>query len=83
MKQIKLRYARQNPNGITTDYENFLIHNSDGHWHLLKETSYGYEIVIKPNGTFTDEYLPRIVLGYIEAEKGYRKDTEQILDNAE
>ena len=81
MKQILLRYA----NGITSDYEDFLIHNIDGggSWHLLKKEPWGYSPVIKPNGTFEDEYLPRIVLAYIEAERGFKKISEQIRNIAE
>lgn len=79
MKQILLRYS----DGIT--YEDFLIHNVDtsGSWHLLKKEPWGYSPVIKPNGTFEDEYLPRIVLAYIEAERGFKKISEHIRNIAE
>lgn len=75
-KQIEIRYRKDNP--ISADYENFLIHNVDGNgsFHLLKKESWGYSPVIKPNGTFEDENLARMVLAYIETNKGYTKDTE-------
>ena len=76
MKEIKIRYVKPGP--ITSDYEEFLIHNIDnnGSFHLLEYKSYGYSPVIKPNGTFQDENLARMVLDYIETEKGYKKDIE-------
>ena len=85
MKEITLKYAKPNRNGITTDYHEFLIHNvtPDGSWHLLKKEPWGYSPVIKPNGTFEDEYLPRIVLAYIETERGFKKVSEQICNIAE
>ena len=76
MKEIKIRYVKPGP--ITSDYEEFLIHNIDnnGSFHLMKKKIYGYSPVIKPNGTFQDENLARMVLDYIETEKGYKKDIE-------
>lgn len=76
MKQIEIRYVKPGP--ITSDYEEFLIHNIDnnGSFHLLAKTIYGYSPVIKPNSTFQDENLARMVLDYIETEKGYTKYTE-------
>ena len=43
MKEITLKYAKPNRNGITTDYHEFLIHNvtPDGSWHLLKKEPWG------------------------------------------
>lgn len=78
MKEVTLRYAKPNKNGITTDYHEFLIHNvtPEGSWHLLKKEPWGYSPVIKLNGTFEDENLARMVLAYIETTKGYTKDTE-------
>lgn len=75
-KQIEIRYKKDNV--IAADYEHFLIHNVDGNgsYHLLKKEPWGYSPVIKPNGTFEDENLARMVLAYIETNKGFRKDTE-------
>ena len=83
---IEIRYAKQNT--FTTDYEKFYIekNTSDGgNYHLLKETVVGFrKPVIEPNGTFEDENLARLVLDYIETQRGYKKDTEHLyLTNAE
>lgn len=83
IKEIRIRYNKPAP--FIPDYEEFLIHNvdSDGSWHLLKKESWGYSPVIKPNGTFEDENLARMVLAYIETNKGYTKDTEHEMIIAE
>lgn len=85
MKEITLKYAKPNRNGITTDYHEFLIHNvtPDGSWHLLKKEPWGFSPVIKPNGLFENENLARLVLDYIETEKGFHKDAEQTFKIAE
>lgn len=85
MKEITLRYAKTNKNGITTYYHEFLIHNvtPEGTWHLLKKEPWGFSPVIKPNGMFENENLARMVLDYIETEKGFYKDTEHTFKIAE
>lgn len=80
---IEIRYKKSGT--FTTDYERFYIENNpkeDGNYRLLKETNGGNRTpVIKPNGTFEDENLARIVLNYIETQKGYTKDTEHLYFN--
>lgn len=72
VKQITISYQKNNSR------HEFLIHNvgSGGSWHLLKKEPWGYSPVIKPNGTFCDEALARMVLAYIETVNGYEKTTE-------
>ena len=78
MKHIELTYAKPNTNGITTDYEVFAIYNDKfGSWHLVKKEPWGFSAVIKPNGTFQDEPLARMVLAYIETEKGFQKISDK------
>lgn len=78
LKQIEIRYKKDNP--IAADYEYFLIHNVDGNgsFSLLKKEPWGYSPVIKPNGTFEDEDLARMVLAYIETKRGFVKDVERV-----
>ena len=77
---IEIRYKKSGT--FTTDYERFYIERNttdEGNYHLLKETKGGNRTpVIKPNGTFEDENLARLVLDYIETQKGYTKDTERL-----
>lgn len=72
VKQIIIGYQKNNSR------HEFLIHNVDssGSWHLLKKEPYGYSPVIKPNGTFCNENLARMVLAYIETTNGYEKTSE-------
>ena len=80
---IEIRYKKSNI--FTTDYERFYIerNTSDGgNYHLFKEDKGGNRTpVIKPNGTFECENLARLVLDYIETERGYTKDTERLYFN--
>ena len=56
--------------------------SENGNYRLLKETIGGNKTpVIKPNGTFEDENLARLVLDYIETQRGYTKDTERLYFN--
>ena len=76
---IEIRYEKKSP--ICSDYHRFYIrHDTDknGNYQLLKQTSWGDEPVIKPNGTFDDENLARLVLDYIETQKGYEKCDEHL-----
>ena len=80
---IEIRYAKSST--FTTDYERFYIEKNtseNGNYRLLKETIGGNRTpVIKPNGTFEDENLARLVLDYIETQRGYTKDTESLYFN--
>lgn len=82
-KVIEIRYKKSKM--FTTDYERFYIEKNtseDGNYQLLKETIGGNRTpVIKPNGTFEDENLARLVIDYIETQKGYQKDTEHLYFN--
>ena len=81
-KTIEIRYEKKSP--ICADYEKFFTtHNTDddGNYKLTKQTSWGFENVIKPNGTFDDENLARLVLDYIETQKGYEKCDEHLYFN--
>lgn len=77
---IEIRYKKSKT--FTTDYERFFIEKNTeegGNYHLLKETIGGNRTpVIKPNGTFEDENLTRLVLDYIETQRGYEKDIESL-----
>ena len=81
-KTIEIRYEKKNP--ICTKKKKFFItQNTDDHgnYKLTKQTSWGTENVIKPNGTFDDENLARLVLDYIETQKGYEKCDEHLYFN--
>lgn len=79
-RTIEIMYEKKNP--ICADYEKFyIIHDThdNGNYKLLREMSWGLETVIKPNGAFDDENLARLVLDYIETQKGYVKcDNERM-----
>ena len=78
-RTIVIRYEKKNP--IYADYETFYI-THDTHegsnYKLLCERPWGLEPVIKPNGTFEDENLARLVLDYIESQKGFEKYDERL-----
>lgn len=80
---IEIRYVKKGV--ITSDYHRFYIEHDtseNGNYRLLKETSGGNRTpVIKPNGTFEDENLARMVLSYIETQKGFEKDVEHLYYN--
>lgn len=81
-KTIEIRYERKNP--ICADYEKFFIEcntDNDGNYKLIRQTAWGTEPVIKPNGTFDDENLARLVLDYIETQRGYEKCDEHLYFN--
>ena len=78
-RTIEIRYEKKSP--ICASYEKFFITRNisdEGNYKLIKETSWGTEPVIKPNGTFEDENLARLVLDYIETQKGFVKCDERL-----
>ena len=50
---------------------------------FTEKRALGFSQVIKPYGLFENENLARLVLDYIETEKGYHKDIEHTFKIAE